>query len=70
MPFDRLTVLSKVEGLTTQSQIEGQYRITKILMIQTGSKIAFVLVIKIFGFRICFGQFYKTRRASNFGFIF
>jgi len=24
-PFDRLTVLSKVEGLTTLSQVEGQY---------------------------------------------
>jgi hypothetical protein len=29
-PFDRLTVLSKVEGLTTLSQVEGQITITKI----------------------------------------
>ncbi len=26
-PFDRLTVLSEVEGLTTLSQVEGQIRI-------------------------------------------
>jgi len=25
-PFDRLTVLSEVEGLTTLSQVEGQIR--------------------------------------------
>jgi len=29
-PFDRLTVLSKVEGLTTLSQVEGQITMTKI----------------------------------------
>ncbi len=29
-PFDRLTVLSEVEGLTTLSQAEGQITITKI----------------------------------------
>jgi hypothetical protein len=28
-PFDRLTVLSKVEGLTALSNIEGQIRISK-----------------------------------------
>ena len=28
--------------LTALSQVEGQYRLTKILVIQTGSKIAFV----------------------------
>ena len=27
-PFDRLTVLSKVEGLTTLSQVEGQIQIS------------------------------------------
>jgi hypothetical protein len=27
-PFDRLTVLSKVEGLTTLSQVEGQIPMT------------------------------------------
>jgi hypothetical protein len=27
-PFDRLTVLSKVEGLTTLSQVEGQITMT------------------------------------------
>jgi prophage tail gpP-like protein len=30
-PFDRLTVLSKVEGLTTLSQVEGQIPMTQIL---------------------------------------
>jgi hypothetical protein len=29
-PFDRLTVLSKVEGLTTLSQVEGQITMTEI----------------------------------------
>ena len=29
-PFDRLTVLSKVEGLTTLSQVEGQIPMTEI----------------------------------------
>jgi hypothetical protein len=29
-PFDRLTVLSKVEGLTTLSQVEGQISMTEI----------------------------------------
>jgi hypothetical protein len=29
-PFDRLTVLSKVEGLTTLSIVEGQITMTKI----------------------------------------
>jgi len=29
-PFDRLTVLSKVEGLTTLSRVEGQITMTKI----------------------------------------
>jgi hypothetical protein len=29
-PFDRLTVLSEVEGLTTLSQVEGQYPNSKI----------------------------------------
>jgi hypothetical protein len=28
-PFDRLTVLSKVEGLTTLSQVEGQITMTE-----------------------------------------
>jgi hypothetical protein len=30
-PFDRLTVLSKVEGLTTLSQVEGQITMTEIV---------------------------------------
>ena len=29
-PFDRLTVLSRVEGLTTLSQVEGQIPMTEI----------------------------------------
>ncbi len=29
-PFDRLTVLSRVEGLTTLSQVEGQITMTTI----------------------------------------
>ena len=29
-PFDRLTVLSKVEGLTALSQVEGQLPMTEI----------------------------------------
>jgi len=29
-PFDRLTVLSRVEGLTTLSQVEGQITMLKI----------------------------------------
>ena len=29
-PFDRLTVLSRVEGLTTLSQVEGQITMTEI----------------------------------------
>jgi hypothetical protein len=29
-PFDRLTVLSRVEGLTTLSKVEGQITMTKI----------------------------------------
>jgi hypothetical protein len=31
-PFDRLTVLSNVEGLTTLSNVEGQITTTKIKM--------------------------------------
>jgi hypothetical protein len=31
-PFDRLTVLSKVEGLTALSKVEGQFQILKIQM--------------------------------------
>jgi len=34
-PFDRLTVLSKVEGLTTLSKVEGQFQMTKFQMFQT-----------------------------------
>ena len=29
-PFDRLTVLSRVEGLTTLSKVEGQIAMTRI----------------------------------------
>jgi hypothetical protein len=29
-PFDRLTVMSEVEGLTTLSQVEGQITMTEI----------------------------------------
>jgi hypothetical protein len=45
MPFDRLTVLSSVEGLTTLSQVEGQIRIPN----DRNSKP--VLNIRISGFR-------------------
>jgi hypothetical protein len=35
-PFDRLTVLGKVEGLTTLSQVEGQITMTKIVRATLG----------------------------------
>jgi hypothetical protein len=37
-PIDRLTVLSRVEGLTTLSPVARQNRITKIKMTQTKDK--------------------------------
>ena len=40
-PFDRLTVLSKVEGLTTLSQVEGQIPITEI---QISKQLVFYLI--------------------------
>ena len=41
MPFDRLTVLSRVEGLTTLSQAEGQITMTEI---QNPKQLAFDLI--------------------------
>jgi len=35
-PFDRLTVLSRAEGLTTLSQVEGQIQNTNFQMFKTG----------------------------------
>jgi len=35
LPFDRLTVLSKVEGLTSLSYVEGQIRNPKAQMTET-----------------------------------
>jgi len=40
-PFDRLTVLSEVEGLTTLSQVEGQITMAKI---QNSKQMAFDLI--------------------------
>jgi hypothetical protein len=40
-PFDRLTVLSKAEGLTTLSQVEGQITMTEI---QNSKQLAFDLI--------------------------
>ena len=38
-PFDRLTVLSRVEGLTTLSQVEGQILNSNFQMFQTSMAI-------------------------------
>jgi prophage tail gpP-like protein len=40
-PFDRLTVLSRVEGLTTLSKVEGQITMTEI---QNSKQLAFDLI--------------------------
>ena len=52
-PFDRLTVLSKVEGLTTLSYVEGQYIITKIQMTKT---LYAPLFFELTKWMFCFGH--------------
>jgi hypothetical protein len=61
-PFDRPTVLSRFEGLTALSDLEGQYRMTKTQMDQT--------IWRIFPTRNDRkGKLFLSLEHSGFGFV-